>query len=84
MPYSHYGQSMFSWQHEESLLTGDVRLFPKFTTTSKFFFVLLIVTSLDVMYYNFACSLHCLQDIDAYQDGNSPIVVDQSLFLMWA
>ena len=42
--------------------------------------------SLDVtLYYNFAHSeLHCRQNKNSYQDGDSPTIVDQSLVLGWA
>jgi hypothetical protein len=42
------------WQNEASLLIGKFHLFPKFIATIKDFFVLLIITSLSVVYYNFA------------------------------
>ena len=37
-----------------------------------FFFVLLIVISLDVTYYDFASAI---QDKNSYQDGNNPTIV---------
>ena len=70
-------------QHEESLLTKNVHLFPTFTVIDKDFFVLLIVTLLDVMYCRFVQSLRRIQGKkNSYQDGNSPTIVHQSLILV--
>lgn len=43
--------------------------------------MLLTVISLYVMYENYACSLHFMQDKKSHQKINSPTVVGQSLFL---
>ena len=71
------------WQHHESCLIGRVPLFPKFVATSKDFFVLFTVTSLNIMDCNCACSFH---DIHARLKllGNPPNVVGQLLVLLWA
>lgn len=55
------------WQHHESLWTT----FPEHIVANKDFLVLLSITSLNVMYYDFARSLHYIQVIDAYQDETS-------------
>ena len=51
-------------QLEESLLIGKVHLFPKIQSYSQFgFFVLLIVSSLDVMYCNSASAYKTITPI---------------------
>ena len=50
-----------------------MHLFQKIIASIKdFFFVLLIVISLDVTYYDFASAI---QDKNSYQDGNNPTIV---------
>ena len=40
-----------------------------------------MATSLDVMYYSFVRSLHCIQDENSYHDGNYPVVL---LGIQWS
>lgn len=72
------------WQHEESFSIGKVHLLSKSYCYHLGFFVLCILTSLDVMYRSAASSLHCIQDITPIKAGKPPIVVHQWLVLVWA
>jgi hypothetical protein len=48
---------------------GKVHFFPKFTTVNDGCFVQLTITLLNIMYYKFVCSLHCMQDNNTYHDA---------------
>ena len=76
------GPTTTPWQHIESFLIGKIHLFPKLTATNKLLFVLLIMNLLDVMYCNFAHSLHYIQDMNISQDGNSPIALFKCYFFL--
>lgn len=65
-------------------MIGKVHLFPKLTANKGDFFVLPTIISLDALYYNFAYSLHHIQDTNSHQDGKSPTIVGQSSVLVWA
>ena len=72
------GAIIAPWQQHESLLIGKLNHFPKFTLANKdIFFVLLTITSLNIMYYNFACYVHFTAHV-----SQSPIKM-KPLPLMW-
>jgi hypothetical protein len=71
-------------KRNESLLIGKIHQFPKLLLSTRSNVVLLTITLVVVIYCGFTRSLHCMQDKNSYQDGNSPIVVNELMVLVWA